>query len=109
MLQQPSPDDFAIATGESHSVREFLDLAGSYCGVDWKRYVETDARYFRPAEVDYLLGDPSKARAKLGWKPRVTFEELVRMMVECDLDLAHQEHTLAGAGHKVVQRGVSHG
>src|SRR5690242_54732 len=80
MLQQPTPDDFVIATGETHSVRELLDLAGSYCGIDWQRHVETDPRYFRPAEVDYLLGDSSKARAKLGWRPRVTFEELVRRM-----------------------------
>jgi GDPmannose 4,6-dehydratase len=77
--------------------------------VDWKQHVETDPRYFRPTEVDFLLGDSSKARAKLNWKPRVTFEQLVRMMVAHDLDLAQQEQTLAAAGHKVVQRGLSHG
>ena len=109
MLQQPFPDDYIVATGESHSVREFLDLAGACCGVDWKQHVETDPRYFRPAEVDFLLGDSSKARLKLNWKPRVTFEALVRMMVEHDLDLARQEQTLAAAGHKVVQWGLSHG
>ena len=109
MLQQPSADDYIVATGESHSVREFLDLAGACCGLDWTQHVETDPRYFRPTEVDFLLGDPSKARAKLGWKPEVTFEQLVRRMVEHDLDLARQEQMLAAAGHKVVQRGLSHG
>jgi GDPmannose 4,6-dehydratase len=109
MLQQPVPDDYIVATGESHSVRDFLDLAGACCGVDWKQHVETDPRYFRPTEVDFLLGDSSKARANLNWKPRVTFEQLVCMMVAHDLDLAQQEQTLAAAGHKVVQRGLSHG
>jgi GDPmannose 4,6-dehydratase len=109
MLQQPFSDDYIVATGESHSVREFLDFAGACCGVDWKQHVETDPRYFRPTEVDFLLGDSSKARVKLNWKPRVTFEQLVRMMVEHDLDLARQEQTLAAAGHKVVQRGAAHG
>lgn len=109
MLQAPNPDDYVVATGESHSVREFLDLAGAYCGLDWTEFVETDPRYFRPTEVDYLLGDPSKARDQLGWRPKVTFEELVRLMVEHDLDLAKQEQTLASAGHKVVIRGMAHG
>jgi GDPmannose 4,6-dehydratase len=109
MLQQPSPDDYVIATGESYSVRDFLDLAGSYSGVDWKRCVELDPRYLRPTEVDFLQGDSSKARAALGWKPRVSCRELARMMVEHDLELAKQEKTLAEAGHKIVQRGLSHG
>jgi GDPmannose 4,6-dehydratase len=109
MLQQPAADDFVIATGESHSVREFLDLAASICGVDWKRCVALDPRYLRPTEVDFLQGDSSKARAKIGWKPRVSFEELVRMMVEHDLELARQEKTLSEAGHRVVQRGLSQG
>jgi len=109
MLQQPEPDDYVIATGESHSVREFLDLAASICGVDWKRCVELDPRYLRPTEVDFLQGDSSKARAKIRWKPRVSFAELVRMMVEPDLELAHQEKTLSEAGHRVVQRGLSQG
>jgi GDPmannose 4,6-dehydratase len=107
MLQEPSPDDFVIATGESRSVREFLNHAAACCGLDWSQYVETDARYFRPTEVDFLMGDSSKARARLGWKPQVSFEELVRMMMEHDLDQAHQEKTLSEAGHRVVQRGVS--
>ena len=85
-----------------------LDAAAACCGLDWTKYVETDPRYFRPTEVDYLLGDSSKAREKLGWKPRVNFEELVRMMMAHDLELAKQEVTLAAAGHKVFQRGVSH-
>lgn len=109
MLQRDSPGDYVIATGESHSVRDLLDLAGECCGLDWKRYVETDPRYLRPTEVDFLQGDSSKARAELGWKPHTTFEELVRMMVEHDLELASQERTLAAAGHVVVPRGVSQG
>jgi len=109
MLQQPSPDDYVVATGESHSVRDFLDLAASFCGIDWKRSVQIDPRYLRPTEVDFLQGDSAKARAKLGWKPRVSFEQLVRMMVEHDLDLARQEKTLTEAGHRIVQRGLSHG
>ncbi len=109
MLQADSPGDYVVATGEAHSVREFLDLAGACCGLDWTRYVETDPRYFRPTEVDYLLGDASKARRLLGWKPRVSFAELVRLMMEHDVELARQEQTLANAGHRVVVRGSSHG
>jgi GDPmannose 4,6-dehydratase len=109
MLQQDQADDYVVATGESHSVKEFLELAFSYCGMDWTKYVEEDPRYYRPTEVNALLGDASKARAKLGWKPKVSFQELVRMMVEHDLDLARQEQTLSHAGHKVLLRGFSHG
>jgi GDPmannose 4,6-dehydratase len=109
MLQAPQPDDYVIATGESHSVREFLDVAGACCHLDWHKYVETDPRYFRPTEVDYLLGDASKARKQLGWAPKVKFEALVRLMVEHDLELAEQERTLTRAGHRVIVRGVSHG
>ena len=105
MLQQEKPADYVIATGESHSIREFLDLAGAHCGLDWTRHVETDPRYFRPTEVDHLLGDSSKARRELSWKPRVTFEGLVQLMVEHDFELARQEQTLSDAGHKVVIRG----
>ena len=107
MLQQPAPDDFVIATGESHSVREFLDRAAECCGLDWNRHLVTDPRYLRPAEVDSLCGDASKARSVLGWAPRVSFEELVRIMVEHDLELARQEQTLALAGHKLVLRGAA--
>lgn len=109
MLQAPEPDDYVVSTGESHSVREFLNLAGEYCGLDWTQYVETDPRYFRPTEVDYLMGDSSKARRMLDWKPKVRFEDLVRLMVEHDIELAQQELTLATAGHKVVVRGMAHG
>lgn len=109
MLQQPEPDDFVLATGESYSVRDFLDQAAACAGLDWHHFVETDPRYLRPTEVDYLLGDGSKAREKLGWKPSVNFPELVRRMVAHDLELARQEHLLADAGHKNAARGISHG
>jgi GDPmannose 4,6-dehydratase len=85
MLQQEKPDDYLIATGEAHSVRELLDQAFGYLELDWKRYVEIDQRYFRPTEVDLLLGDASKARRILGWAPQIRFTELVRMMVDYDL------------------------
>jgi GDPmannose 4,6-dehydratase len=85
MLQQDQPDDYVIATGEMHSVRDFLVLAFGQVGLDWSRYVELDKRYLRPAEVDMLVGDPSKARAKLGWQPKVRLPELVKMMVDADL------------------------
>jgi len=85
ILQQDQPDDFVIATGETHSVREFLEEAFSYVNLDWRKYVEIDPRYFRPAEVDLLIGDASKAREKLNWRPRVTFRELVHLMVDADI------------------------
>lgn len=87
MLQQDKPDDYVIATGETHSVREFLEEAFSYVGLDWRDYVEIDSRYYRPAEVDLLIGDASKAKQKLGWEPQVTFRELVRLMVDADIAL----------------------
>lgn len=108
MLQQEQPGDYVISTGEAHSVREFLELAAAHCGVDWTKHVNIDPRYYRPTEVDFLLGDSSKARRVLGWKPKVGFEELVRLMVDYDLELAAQERTLAGAGHRVVVRGLAH-
>jgi GDPmannose 4,6-dehydratase len=86
MLQQPRPDDYVVATGETHSVREFLEESFSYVGLNWQDYVKVDPKYFRPAEVDLLLGDPTKAKKALGWKPRVGFKELVRMMVDADLE-----------------------
>lgn len=85
MLQQDQPDDYVIATGETHSVREFLELAFGYVNLNWQDYVEFDQRYLRPAEVDLLIGDPTKARQKLGWQPSVSFKELVYLMVEADL------------------------
>ena len=87
MLQQPEPDDYVIATGETHSIREFLDLAFGHAGLDWRKHVEIDARYYRPAEVDLLMGDYSKAREKLGWEPKTRFAELVRLMVDADIRL----------------------
>ena len=85
MLQQDEPDDYVVATGETHSVEEFLDLAFGHVNLKWQDYVVFDERYLRPAEVDLLIGDPSKAKEKLGWEPSVTFEELVRLMVDADL------------------------
>ena len=85
MLQQDEPDDYVIATGESHSVKEFLEEAFNYKGLDWRGYVEIDSRYFRPTEVDSLLGDASKARRKLLWEPKVRFKELVKLMVDADI------------------------
>ncbi|MBV9083511.1 MAG: GDP-mannose 4,6-dehydratase, partial [Acidobacteriaceae bacterium] len=87
--------DFVVATGESYSVREFLQEAFSFAGLEWQKYVEIDAKYFRPTEVDYLLGDATKARDTLGWKPRTTFKQLVHMMVTCDLRLAEEERLLS--------------
>ena len=91
MLQHDQPDDFVIATGETHSVREFLELAARHAEVDLQDRVEIDPRYFRPAEVDQLLGDASKARRELGWKPQVSFKGLVTMMVDADLEAAERE------------------
>jgi GDPmannose 4,6-dehydratase len=90
MLQQEKPDDYVIATGESHSIREFLEEAFGYVDMDWRKFVEIDPKYLRPTEVDLLLGDSTKARTKLGWKPSVTFAELVRMMVDHDLKVTER-------------------
>jgi GDPmannose 4,6-dehydratase len=91
MLQQDEPDDYVIATGETRSVREFLEESAACLDLDWKAHVEIDPRYFRPAEVDLLLGDSAKARQKFGWVPRTSFRELVRMMVDSDMALAQRE------------------
>ena len=93
MLQQPSPDDYVIATGETHSIREFLDLAFAHVGLDWKDYVAIDPRYYRPTEVDELIGDSNKARQRLGWEPKTKFADLTRLMVDADIALlqAHRE------------------
>jgi GDPmannose 4,6-dehydratase len=109
MLQASDPGDYVVSTGESHSVREFLEAAADRCALDWRNVVETDPRYLRPTEVDYLMGDSSKIREQLGWQPKVSFKKLVHLMVDHDLELARQEQTLAKAGHKVVVRGSSHG
>ncbi|MFZ5862551.1 MAG: GDP-mannose 4,6-dehydratase [Nitrospirota bacterium] len=90
MLQHPQPDDYVVATGETHSIRELLDVAFGLVDLDWHQYVEIDPRYFRPAEVDLLIGDPSKAGTVLGWKPTVSFKDLIRMMVDADLERERQ-------------------
>ncbi len=107
MLQADAPDDFVVATGEAYSVREFCEKTFSQLNLDWKEFVEFDPRYLRPAEVDYLLGDPSKANQTLGWKPRVSFDELVKMMVDHDLEMAKREVTLREAGHAIGLPGVA--
>jgi GDPmannose 4,6-dehydratase len=109
MLQADTPDDYVIATGEAYSVREFAEKTFDLLNLNYHDYVEIDPRYFRPAEVDYLLGDSSKAQKQLHWKPHTDFNTLVSMMVEHDLELAKRELTLLGAGHKVTLPGVVHG
>jgi GDPmannose 4,6-dehydratase len=94
MLQHKEPGDFVVATGEAFSVRQLCEEAFSCVGLDWEKYVEIDPQYFRPTEVDYLLGDPSKAKNAFGWKPKTSFQQLVRMMVESDLHLAESESLL---------------
>ena len=101
MLQQPEPDDYVIATGKMISVRQFCELAFGQVGLDYRDFVEIDPRYFRPAEVEQLLGDMSKARRVLGWEPKTSVEDLARMMVDHDLELARRERTLRDAGHEV--------
>jgi len=96
MLQQDKPDDFVIATGETHSVQEFLERVFEMLKLDWHKYIQSDPRYLRPAEVDMLQGDASKARRILGWQPRVNFAQLVEMMVESDLELAEREKRSRG-------------
>jgi GDPmannose 4,6-dehydratase len=108
MLQQDKPDDFVVATGQTHSVREFLDEVFGYLGLDWSKHVETDARYFRPAEVDLLLGDPTKAQRVLGWKPRITFKALAKMMTDADWILAKREAMLAIAENASSSKGIAH-
>lgn len=103
MLQQEKPDDYVIATGKTISVREFCELAFNHVGLDYKDFVAFDQRYLRPAEVDLLLGDPTKAKQKLGWVPTTTVEQLAAMMVDHDLELAKREKTLRDAGHKMPE------
>jgi len=104
MLQAPEPDDFVLATGETHSVREFAEKVFASLDLDYKQHVEYDAKYERPAEVDLLLGDYTKAKTKLGWEPKVGFDELVKMMVDADLVLAKEEKAVA-EHKKLVRRG----
>jgi GDPmannose 4,6-dehydratase len=104
MLQQEKPDDYVIATGETHSVREFAEKVFEKLDLEYKKYVDVDRKYFRPSEVDVLLGDASRARKALGWSPKVGFEQLIDMMVEADMEIARKEKTLVDAGHTVLTR-----
>jgi len=104
MLQQPRGDDYVVATGESHSVRELCELAFGHVGLDYHEFVEIDPRYYRPTEVDFLLGDAGKARRQLGWAPRTGFADLIRLMMDSDLELAERERR-AGAGPAVSRHG----
>jgi GDPmannose 4,6-dehydratase len=101
MLQQETPDDYVVATGRTITVREFAEMAFAHAGIDFKKHVHFDPRYLRPAEVDLLLGDPTKAAKKLGWKPETSVETLAAMMVDHDLELAKREKTLRDAGHEM--------
>ena len=91
MLQQPQGDDYVVATGETHSVREFLELAFDRVGLDWKKYVEIDPKFYRPAEVEHLIGNAEKARKKLNWSPQTKFADLVRLMVDADVKLLKEK------------------
>ena len=95
MLQQKEADDYVIATNETHSIKEFLEIAFTYVNLNWQDYVEFDPRYLRPTEVDLLIGDCTKAREKLGWKPSVTFTELVYLMVDSDIKASEKADTIA--------------
>src|SRR5690348_17664441 len=107
MLQQDKPDDYVIATGQSYTVRELVETAFGELGLDWKKHVELDARYLRPTEVDALQGDASKARKALGWRPKMDFTTLIKLMVMHDLGLAQQEKTLQRAGFDTPARGAA--
>jgi len=109
MLQQETPGDFVVATGETYSVRKFLTVAFDKADLDWEQYVSIDGRYFRPTEVDLLLGDPSRAKENLDWSPKVGFDDLVGMMVEHDMELARRERTLLDAGHDISLEGIAVG
>src|SRR5262249_52770176 len=109
MLQADEPGDFVVATGTAHTVGQFVEAAFGCVGLNWREHVKVDPRYLRPAEVQHLCGDASLARAKLGWAPTMNLEELVRIMVEHDLELARQEQTLRAAGHDIGLRAVTHG
>lgn len=106
MLQHHEPDDFVIATGESRTVQEFLQAAFGLVNLDWQKHLAIDPRYFRPTEVDHLEGDASKAYQALGWRPKTSFDGMVRIMIEHDLELAKAERTLRDAGHHVGPRGL---
>ncbi len=106
ILQQEHPEDFVIGTGEAHSVKDFLKESFSYVNLDWREYIEIDPRYLRPKDINFLLSDASRAREKLGWVPKVTFKELVRMMVDYHLELVGLD--LPGEGKKILEeKGIS--
>ncbi len=107
MLQHHEGDTWVVATGESHTVREFVIATFERLGLDWERHVEIDPRYYRPAEVDALRGDPTKLKTQLAWEPKTSFDELVRMMVDHDHEIAKQEKTLRDAGHSIALTGIS--
>lgn len=107
MLQHDEPDDFVIATGEAYSVRDFLTLAANQLDVDWEEHVEIDPKYYRPTDPEILLGDSSKARKELGWRPRTDLKQLVKLMSEADLNLAKRELALKDAGFTVPRRGIA--
>jgi GDPmannose 4,6-dehydratase len=104
MMQLGKPEDFVVATGETHTVREFVETAFEHSGLDWKRCVEIDPRYFRPTEVDVLLGDASKAERELGWKPKVKFHDLVRLMVDADWKLLQDQLDGRAARESLVRK-----
>jgi GDPmannose 4,6-dehydratase len=99
MIQQPEPDNYVIATGETHSIREMCEAAFGYAGLDWQDYVVVDPKFLRPADVDFLVGDATKARTRLGWEPTITFEELIQMMVDADLEALKRENNLREVFH----------
>ncbi len=107
MLQQDNPDDYVIALGETHSVSEFVEKVFQKLDMDFREYVEVDSRYFRPTEVDILLGDSSKAKKNLGWQPKVSFDALIDMMIAADMELAAREKTLRDAGYECNFQGRS--
>jgi GDPmannose 4,6-dehydratase len=109
MLQQDKADDYVVSTGVSYTVRQFVELAFAELDLDWREHVEIDPRYFRPSEVDHLEGENAKAKAELGWEPKVTLPALVKLMVDADHALAKQEKLLNSAGHGSPQRGAAHG
>jgi GDPmannose 4,6-dehydratase len=100
ILQQPEPDDFVLATGKTHSIRQLLEVAFRAVGLNWEEYVEIDPKFIRPAEVDFLCGNATKAREKLGWEPQVNFEQLINMMVQADLEVVQKSATMAGASSR---------
>jgi GDPmannose 4,6-dehydratase len=107
MLQQEEPDDYVIATGETHSVRELLEKAFSYVGLDWRNHLEIDVRYYRPAEVDLLVGDPGKAKRKLKWEAKTKFKDLIRLMVDADVEAAKKETHMNGYYESLPRRAMA--